>query len=63
MTRVLICSALQIMFVTLYGAWAAFHPEAAFDWMLPFVVCVVALMIYNAWEELREVLPPYGRRR
>lgn len=63
MTRVLICCGLQIMFVTFYGTWAAFRPEAAFDWMLPFVASVVALMIYNAWEEIREILPPYGRRR
>jgi hypothetical protein len=42
------------MFVTFYGAWAAFKPEAAFDWMLPFVGTVLGLMIYNEWEPIRD---------
>ena len=44
------------MFVTFYGAWAAFQPEAAFEWMIPFVMCVIALMTYNAWEQIREAI-------
>jgi hypothetical protein len=59
-TRVLICSGLQIMFVTLYGAWAMFRPEEAFGWMLPFVGVVLALMIYNEWEPISDA---WRRRR
>ncbi len=56
MTRVLVCSALQIAFVVFYGAWALFRPAAAFEWMLPFVGCVILLVIYNSLDPIREAL-------
>ncbi len=62
MTRVLICSGLQLIFVAFYGAWAIFRPESAFEWMLPFVACVIALVVYNAWESISDALDDWRRR-
>ena len=54
MTRLFLCAAAQIIFVTLYGAWAMFRPEEAFEWMVPVVVVVLVLIVYNALEPIRE---------
>lgn len=52
MTRMFICGALQIAFVTAYGTLAAVRTDQAVDWLLPFIAVVWILVIYNNWHPI-----------
>lgn len=56
MTRMFICGALQIAFVSAYGTVAVVRPQTAFAWLLPFVAVVWVLVIYNNWRPIWTVL-------
>lgn len=61
MTRLFICGAMQIVFVSVYGTWAVLNPHSAFAWLVPFVVVVWVLVIYNNWRPIWAVLRRSGR--
>ena len=62
MIRMFLCAAAQIAFVAVYGTWAALRPEAAFGWMLPFVVVVWALVLHNEWRAIAAGVRALARR-
>ncbi len=62
MIRMFICAAMQIAFVAMYGTWALIRPEAAFEWMPPFTVAVIALVLHNEWQAIAAGVRAASRR-
>lgn len=62
MKRMFICGALQLVFVSVYGTWAAIRPDDAFGWLGPFVAVVWMLVLYNNWPAIRAGIRHVRRR-
>lgn len=56
MTRLVICSVLQGIFVTAYGMWYALKPDSALSFLMLFIAIIWLLVIYNNWLTISTVL-------